>query len=164
MGFLERRTRSENRLVSQTAVVARRGQSRELVRLSPLTSELGSGRLCGLRIGEQHLDKLAQRTAGVMSSFEEGLRVRASCAEDGASGWMLVRGVGFRVQPERPGSIRLVQQQESQPDVRGHHTQRRRTASHSRSDRCDSSESTGPSDGSGRFGVRDASASHWWRV
>ena len=125
MGFLERRTRSQCLLVSQQAGMARRERSRDSVCLSPLTSEPGSGRLCGLRIGEQHVDKLAQRTAGVATSKRTEPRARASCAEDGASGWCWCEGrterFGLRYQ-DRFGSPNS---NKSASDERGHHTQRR---------------------------------------
>jgi hypothetical protein len=92
----------------------RRGRSRGTGRLSPLTRERGSGRLCGLRNGEQHVDKLAQRTAGAdrLSATGGERRTRESCAEDGASGGCWRGAFGFRGQESR----RLAQQQQSQPE------------------------------------------------
>ena len=58
------------------------------------------------------------------SRWGRAVRVRASCAEDGASGWCWCGGRAHG--SCGPGSHRLAQQQQSASEVRGHHTQRRR--------------------------------------
>src|SRR4051812_3332589 len=98
--------------------MARRKQSLDAGRLPPLTGERGSGRLCGLRNRGQHVDKLAQRTAGRAPFEKRGLGAWASCAEDGASGgcWGGPTGLG----QDCFGSSNS---NKSAREARGHHTQ-----------------------------------------
>jgi hypothetical protein len=98
--------------------MVRRKQILDTSRLSPLTGERGSGRLCGLRNRGQHVDKLAQRTAGTASlmrgGWEPGSRVpKTERAEDA--------GVGLRAaSQDRFGSSNS---NKSAREARGHHTQ-----------------------------------------
>jgi hypothetical protein len=92
--------------------MARRKQSLDAGRLSHLTRERGSGRLCGLRNGEQHVDKLAQRTAGTASLRRGAVGLGVVCrrrSERRMLGWAY--GPNLRIASARPTAT-------SQPEKR----------------------------------------------
>jgi hypothetical protein len=96
-------------LGSQVAVRWKRSEGTP--RLSPLTGECISGRLCGLRNREQHVDKLAQRTAGRDPSWEGDRDCGVVCRRR-SERRMLVRGRAYGSGPRLPGWLRLAQQQQ----------------------------------------------------
>src|SRR5215218_8463139 len=147
--------------------MARRERSRDITRSSPLTDELRSGRLCGLRNRERHVDKLAQRTAGggVLLGREGRRWARASCAEDGASESRSGLEFSFGRDTGAVRRIRLDSTATSQPETRVAITRNLgRRGSSDRLGTGDSSESETPSGvgllrESRHFGVTDTSVS-----